>query len=649
MKRSRSPVSEGTIRNLIEDDYLSDSFISDITNDGSSDSSVVDDTDNDPDFDPNQPQTSSGIRGLGFRHHFSTNNDSESDSDDSDCDHPSRVRHRLVHTQPRPHPVQTAPQNRSEILPNDEVSTSSESEDEDGWIEVNEENDHLHRPNHSISFHELPGPKHCPVKDSPPSSYFKMFFTASLIDVIVKFTNKYGREFIVSNRDKLKRHSRVQNWKPVTPAEIYAFIIVLINMGVKKMPTIESYWWTSQSQVIPWFSRMFTRNRFQAILKFFHLVDTKDLPRPKENGYDPCARFNPLVEHMNQVSKLYFTPDKNLSIDESMIATKNHSQLLQYMPKKHHRWGVKLWMLCDAVSHYCVSFFVYKGADGDYKTLVNRKGLGFSVVDTLLRQSNLYEKGHHVYIDNFFSSIRLAKYLFLKGTFVTGTLRHNRKGIPKEMKAKFAVGQTKYMRRNPMILLGYRQKKSQKKQVLVLSTSGTTEAQSKSKRRGTKVFISSKPSLIRAYNSFMGGVDGSDQMLYQYQDDRKNMKCWKKVALNLFGRMMLNAYILYKMNTTKPLSHLEFIVSVVDEMSRDWITEQETRRPSAGPSPRGTPNLRGEGDADFFEKIGDRKEKNCCVCSLASTKSGGKRKKSSYMCVKCKKGVHTKCYPLHVC
>lgn len=107
---------------------------------------------------------------------------------------------------------------------------------------------------------------------------------------------------------------------------------------------------------------MFNRNRFQAILNFFHLVDTSKLPLPRQPNYDPCARFQPLIDHMNQVSKFYFTPSQNISIDESMVGTKAHSQLLQYMPKKHHRWGVKLWMPCDAVTHYCLNFFVHKGA-----------------------------------------------------------------------------------------------------------------------------------------------------------------------------------------------------------------------------------------------------------------------------------------------
>lgn len=87
---------------------------------------------------------------------------------------------------------------------------------------------------------------------------------------------------------------------------------------------------------------------------------------------------------MNRLSKFYFTPDKNLSIDESMVSTKTHSQLLQYMPNKHHRWGVKLWMVCDAVTHYCLNFFVYRGAKSNDRCEIKKNGLAYSVVVKLL-------------------------------------------------------------------------------------------------------------------------------------------------------------------------------------------------------------------------------------------------------------------------
>lgn len=84
----------------------------------------------------------------------------------------------------------------------------------------------------------------------------------------------------------------------------------------------------SSSQFITWFSRMFNRSRFQVIFQFFHIVDTTELSTSGQPGYDPCSRFKPLVDPMNRVSRFQFIPSKNFSINESMVSTKAHSQLL---------------------------------------------------------------------------------------------------------------------------------------------------------------------------------------------------------------------------------------------------------------------------------------------------------------------------------
>lgn len=643
MDRSRSPISENTIRRTIEEEYLDDSFVSDVSdiNDDSDSLIFDDDTDLDPNYDPEDDlQIPTLSRPILIQPQPSTSRISSESSDDEVSD-------------PAPRP---RPRGRPRTVPNlsDSGSSDGNSDDGTGWTNVTEETDIPHI--HNFTFAELSGPKHCPPRNSSPVSYFMLFFTHNLLDTFVRSTNKYAEKFITDNRPRLKEHSRSKLWRPVTRLEILAFLTVIINMGLNPKPTIYMYWTRTSSQFTPWFTRMFNRNRFQAILQFFHVTDSTNLPKPGQIGYDPCARFQPLIDHFNSVSKFHFTPDKNIAIDESMVSTKGHSQLLQYMPKKRHRWGVKLWSLCDSVSHYCLSFFVYKGArDEETKRQIKENGLGYYVVNRLLHMTNLLNKGYHIFIDNFFTSLKLAKYLYSKLTFLTGTLRKKRKGIPDIMKPKFKVGDTKYCRKDAMLLLGYREKVSQKHQVLLLTTDGKAENERRSKSRGTTVRVTSKPKVIRNYNDNMGGVDGSDQMLYQYLDDRKNLKSWKKVTLNIIGRMVLNSFLLYKMNTDKPLSRLDYTISVIEDLSKDWLSMQE-RRPNISDLADITPtrvSRAGGGDADRsnpqIEKIPDGREKNCCVCSKESTQKGGKRKKSTFMCTTCKKGLHNKCVRKHQC
>ncbi|KAI4479443.1 hypothetical protein M0802_014390 [Mischocyttarus mexicanus] len=91
------------------------------------------------------------------------------------------------------------------------------------------------------------------------------------------------------------------------------------------------------------------------------IVDNKKCFPPGHEKYDQCIKFMPIVEHANKVFKLYYEPHKELAIDQSLVGTLCHSSIMQYMPnKKHYRWGIKFWMLCDAVSEYCLGFTVIR-------------------------------------------------------------------------------------------------------------------------------------------------------------------------------------------------------------------------------------------------------------------------------------------------
>ncbi|KAG8245010.1 hypothetical protein J6590_012377 [Homalodisca vitripennis] len=71
-------------------------------------------------------------------------------------------------------------------------------------------------------------------------------------------------------------------------------------------------------------------------------------------------------------------------------------------------------------------------------------------------------------------------------------------------------------------------KKSQKKPVILLSTKGTVKSVEKVKKRYNGDEIQMKPDMIDQNNKYMEGVDGSDQMMYCYLDERRTLKYWKK-------------------------------------------------------------------------------------------------------------------------
>ena len=55
----------------------------------------------------------------------------------------------------------------------------------------------------------------------------------------------------------------------------------------------------------------------------------------------------------------------------------------------------------------------------------------YTLVMRLMETANLFHKGHHLGIDNYFTSPALLYDLYTAHVSATGTVRKNRKGLPK--------------------------------------------------------------------------------------------------------------------------------------------------------------------------------------------------------------------------
>jgi hypothetical protein len=131
---------------------------------------------------------------------------------------------------------------------------------------------------------------------------------------------------------------------------------------VKKKSSIKHYWRKNKdSQDTRWFRKMFSRNRFQNILKFLHIIDNNSAPGPNENNYNPAAKFMPVLDHFNLRSSYIYTPKQQLCVDESLVGTKARSVMRQYIPSKKSKFGIKLWMLFESVTGYVIRIICCRG------------------------------------------------------------------------------------------------------------------------------------------------------------------------------------------------------------------------------------------------------------------------------------------------
>ncbi|KAG8316435.1 hypothetical protein J6590_050504 [Homalodisca vitripennis] len=141
MKRANSPLSDNTISRVIneEENFSSDeSFLNNFGSEVDSSFSEVDDTDNDPTYDPDQPGPSSNILPIVSRPRILSESESESSIDGENV----RSRLTTIHQQPR-QPSRPRPRHT-----NGNSTDDSSGENNEGWIDVTAEND----PGYSHSF-----------------------------------------------------------------------------------------------------------------------------------------------------------------------------------------------------------------------------------------------------------------------------------------------------------------------------------------------------------------------------------------------------------------------------------------------------------------------------------------------------------------
>ena len=272
---------------------------------------------------------------------------------------------------------------------------------------------------------------------------------------------------------------------------------------------------------------------------------------------------------------------------------------------------------------------------GKDKTLpLGEQSYPHAVVLDLLK--GLERRGHHVYVDNYYTSPALFSDLRDRGFGACGTVRANKRGLPIEMKATLERGAviSANVDRSMMAL-----KWMDKRPVSMLTTihdnSMTTKVRRKRRRGGEREEIR-KPVTVDQYNQFMGGVDRSDQLLSYYGFSHRTVKWWRRAAFHLLDMAIVNSYVLYSsLHAGRKLTHEQFrielakelllqaSVNVADDMSACHGRLQRPLPPQARLTERHFPSHLP------CTPSGRMGQKECMVCSK---KRGHRRKTTSFMC-----------------
>ena len=92
--------------------------------------------------------------------------------------------------------------------------------------------------------------------------FFRVFFTLEFIHNIVTATNSYAEAVRTAYPNKHRG-----KWEPVTIQDISKFIGLTFLMGLLKKPALGDYWTVTKETATPFFTTVFRRDRFFAILR----------------------------------------------------------------------------------------------------------------------------------------------------------------------------------------------------------------------------------------------------------------------------------------------------------------------------------------------------------------------------------------------
>jgi hypothetical protein len=170
----------------------------------------------------------------------------------------------------------------------------------------------------------------------------------------------------------------------------------------------------------------------------------------------------------------------------------------------------------------------------------------------------LLGSGHFIVMDNFYTDLQLFEYLARNSTSCLGTIRKGRRLLPPAITkctfTKKAKGEMVVKYSTNFYAFCW----MDSREVRILSSVGTPEKD-----------INGKPSVIRAYNEGMPGVDLADQKRHGRITGRRRLKRWyKRVFYHLLDISLVNACIIANCIPGTVVEQREFRIDLVKQILR---------------------------------------------------------------------------------
>jgi len=361
---------------------------------------------------------------------------------------------------------------------------------------------------------------------------FKCILSNEMIDIVLRHTNKKARK-VYEAYNTNHPPEKQRKWIDITEREFDAFLGLLITSGVNhsNVQNVQHTMHMWKTTSYPLYRASMGINRFWNILRFIRFDDANT--RQERQQIDKAAPIRDIWAMLNSNLQNYYKPTENLTVDEQLFPYCGRTKFTQYIPSKPAKYGIKIWWICDAENYYPLAGQIYTGKSSTRREINQGERVAKDLV------APYKGSGRNITMDNFFTTLPLAKHLLSWNLTIVGTLKKNKPYIPREMAPSNSreVLSTIYGFQNNVTICSYVSKK--KKSVILLSTMHHNIATSGEKN---------KPEIVHFYNKTKSGVDIMDKLLGEYSTHRKKNRWPLALFYNILDVAALAAYLIYKAN-----------------------------------------------------------------------------------------------------
>ena len=374
-------------------------------------------------------------------------------------------------------------------------------------------------------------------------------------------------------------------------------------------------------------------------MQFLHLANNEDALPVQDPNHDKLFKIRPFIDTLVTAWQNAYYPGKHLSVDESIVAFKGKCSWVVYKPQKPHKWGLNAWVMTDATTGYVYNLALYTGKSANQEQQAD-VGLTHRVVTDLV--DVIYDKGHIIYMDNYFSSPALFDELADNQTGACGTLCVNRRGVPNAIKsAKLKSGDSHLaVRDEKKLFISW----FDRRQVNLLTTVHNDrlfakEVRCKDPGNNNRRLVQ-KPVAVELYTKYMGGVDMLDRQIWTYLQTHASLKWWKKLFMYLLEVTYCQFKVIWLMLHPEQRRYTSKLrCKLISGLLNGFSSNSSSRvgRPSLERPGRLTERHFPVHNPNKT-KAGKQSRPDCIVCCNRNVAGG--RRQTDFLCEQCNQPMH---------